>query len=85
MSEPTRKRSSPPLTTLFIVTALAIFYPLSAGPAGWLFIHGYLPESAMVVADWFYGPLSWVSLHTTFFSENPIGQAYSSYIDWWNT
>jgi hypothetical protein len=84
MNEPVRNRSSPVLATLFVVVTLAILYPLSAGPASWFFQHGHFPSSAMVAADWFYGPIDWVSLNSRFFDDNPIGQAYARYIEWWN-
>jgi hypothetical protein len=79
MSEPVRKRSSPLLTTLFVIVVLVIAYPLSLGPVIWFFQHEYLPLSAAEVAGAFHAPLEMV------YNENStIGRIYESYLDWWD-
>jgi hypothetical protein len=83
MSEPLRKRSSLVRTMLFVVTVLAILYPLSAGPAAWFYDHDYIPESTVPVFESLYLPIGWVCIDTEFLESNPIGRAYDKYLRWW--
>lgn len=83
MSEPTRKRSTPLLTTLFFVTALASLYLLSLGPAVWFYDRDCLPEQYPAVVETIYFPLDWIYDETEFFQTNPIGRTYWRYVDWW--
>jgi hypothetical protein len=78
MSEPVRKRSSPLLTTLFVVVVLAILYPLSLGPVVWFYDRGYLPEEAAEVAEVAYVPLAWA-----YDRSGPVADVYDVYLEWW--
>ena len=82
MSKPVPKRSSPALTTLFVVVVLAILYPLSAGPAIWLLLHMDDTDWAFAVAEVVYSPINWAYQNTDF-GTNPIGRAYDHYLDLW--
>jgi len=61
-----------------VVAALVItpvLYILSVGPAVWLFVHGYLPEAALVV----YQPVNW--MHDV--SPELVQGALERYVEWW--
>ena len=79
MNEPVRKRSSPLLTTLFVVAALAIVYPLSLGPVVWFYQHDFLPLSVTPFVEAFYTPLWWV-----LDEHSRAGGMYARYLDWWD-
>jgi len=40
---------------------MALLYPLSVGPAIWLFDHKMMPGWARNPVEWFYAPLDWIA------------------------
>lgn len=62
---------------LFLVL---VVYPLSVGPADWLYFHGFIPKS---VSPWFYrfyAPVDWVVVN----SPEPICNAFAKYEHFWS-
>ena len=46
------------------LTLLALIgYPLSVGPARWLFTRGYLPPASASALEAVYAPLTWACIH----------------------
>jgi len=84
MTERNRKRWPRVLTGLFLAVMLAVHYPLSMGPVGWLYQHGLVPEPILPVGNYLYAPIVRLSVETDFFDTNPVGRAYWRYVQWWD-
>jgi hypothetical protein len=60
--------------TVALVVVL-VAYPLSLGPATWLFNNGWLPGTAI---NWLYAPLAWIGEKS-----EPFGNALEWYVMLW--
>jgi hypothetical protein len=85
MSEQLRKRPASP----FIVWPLCVFFMVvvylgSYGPVVGLLVHQWISADTFeVLCNTVYFPIFWIDCATDFFHENPVGQAYARYVDWW--
>jgi hypothetical protein len=69
-------RRSPLSGVMIAVLFLLVFYPLSAGPAVWLWSRGYVGMNTVTVA---YEPLGWVYDA----SPQPVQKAFDAYLELW--
>jgi hypothetical protein len=65
--------------TVVLVIAVMLAYPLSLGPAVWLYHHKYVPNWARMPIQVFYSPLEWLAHH----GPGPVRDSFNWYVELW--
>jgi len=61
-----------------------VLYLASLGPVSALYSRGVIsPEVGQRIVATVYFPIMWVGENTRILADNPIGQAYVAYVNWW--
>src|SRR5258708_34002335 len=63
--------------TVVMVVALPIAYPLSAGPALWLYDQKAVPRWARKPIGWIYSPIDWIAHN----GPRPVRDLLNSYLE----
>ncbi len=65
--------------TVVLVVALVVAYPLSLGPAIWLYHHKFVPGWARTPIQYVYSPLEWLA----HYGPAPIRNSLNWYVELW--
>jgi hypothetical protein len=65
--------------TVVVVVALVLAYPLSLGPAIWLYHHKFVPNWARMPIQVVYSPLEWLAHR----GPGPVRDSLNWYVELW--
>jgi len=65
--------------TVVVVVAMMLAYPLSLGPAIWLYQHNFVPGWARTAIPYIYSPLEWLAHH----GPGPVRDFFNWYVELW--
>ncbi len=83
-NEQSRQSRHSDFSVISWMTVATVLYFASLGPIQGLTNARIIPPKLSdQLAPVIYFPLWWLAQNTRFFTDNPIGISYVSYLDWW--